>query len=165
MADSKAQNTEVWDQLFVAELQFRLAVSVELATQVKRQTLDVPETWVHGKHKITYKEIALRQDQADYAAWHLLNSATFLMATEIKNSIIKTIPEPLNCKNGLILSAFQISRFIRNAFTHHPFKPIWSIEKKYQDEIFAVGDIIELNTKGLHGRIFKWQDYGGHLQY
>ena len=54
--------------LFAAELEFRLASAVRLATNLKTQPLDLPTAWTHGKHIVRYKEIALRQDQTDYAA-------------------------------------------------------------------------------------------------
>lgn len=58
-------------QLFTAELQFRFASAVRIATTMKVQPLDLPMEWTHGQHRVTYEEIALRQDQADYAASHL----------------------------------------------------------------------------------------------
>ena len=69
--ESKTNNNEIIDQLFAAELQFRLASVVKLATTMKEQPLDLPAEWVHGKHRVKYNEVALRQDQADYASWHL----------------------------------------------------------------------------------------------
>ena len=159
----KSKKAEIIKQLFAAELQFRLASAVRLATTMKEQPLDLPVEWVHGKHRVQYNEVALRHDQADYASWHLHQSATFLMATEIKNAIVAVISDPINHSDKNIANAFQIARFIRNAFTHHPFKPIWSIEKKYQGKRFVVTDIIELNTANLHDKPFDWRHYGGPL--
>lgn len=159
----KSKNEGIIAQLFAAELQFRLASAVRLATTMEKQPLDLPTEWVHGKHRVKYNEVALRQDQADYAAWHLRQSATFLMATEIKNAIVAAVPNPINHKDKNISNAFQIARFIRNAFTHHPFRPIWSIEKKYQGQKFIVTDIIELDTTDLHDKPFDWRHYGGPL--
>jgi hypothetical protein len=164
MRDSKEQDiSDPAQQLFSAELQFRLAAAVELATNQKNQPLDLPEVWVRGDSKVTYNEIAIRQDQAEYASWHLLNSATFLMATEIKNAIRFKFSDPINHKDELISSSFQIARFIRNAFTHHPFKPIWSIEKEYQNKVYKVKDFIKLDTQRLNGKVFEWRQYGGPL--
>jgi len=154
---------EIITQLFAAELQFRLASAVRIATTMKEQPLDLPVEWVHGKHRVKYNEIALREDQAEYASWHLHQSATFLMATEIKNAIVAVIHDPISHSDKNISNAFQIARFIRNAFTHHPFKPIWSIEKKYQGKKFTVADIIELDTTDLHDKPFDWRHYGGPL--
>lgn len=82
------------DRLFTAELQFRLASAVRLAVTEQCQPLDLPKEWVHGKHRVHYAEVALRQDQADYAAWNLHRSATYLMVIAIKDAIKATIPDP-----------------------------------------------------------------------
>jgi hypothetical protein len=66
--------------LFTAELQFRLASAVRLATTHQVQPLDLPQDWTHGEHHLKCEEIALRPDQADYAACFLHRSATYLMA-------------------------------------------------------------------------------------
>lgn len=50
------------EHLFAAELQFRLASAVRLATTLKTQPLDLPMEWTHGEHRVKYGEIALRQD-------------------------------------------------------------------------------------------------------
>ena len=60
--------------LFGAELQFRLASAVRLASTLKTLPLDLPSEWAHGQHRVTYEEIALRPDQADVAA-HLLHQS------------------------------------------------------------------------------------------
>jgi len=73
--------------LFTAELQFRLASAVRLATSLGNQPIDLPVTWTHGDHSVRYGEIALRQDQADYAAHFLLRSATYLLAVAVKDAI------------------------------------------------------------------------------
>jgi hypothetical protein len=159
----KMKKEEIIEQVFAAELQFRLASAVKLATTMKKQPLDLPIEWVHGKHRVKYNEVALRYDQADYAAWHLQESATFLMMTEIKNAIVAVVPSVQNHSDKNITNAFQIARFIRNAFTHHPFKPVWSIERKYQNKKFIVTDIIELDTTDLNAKSFDWRHYGGPL--
>lgn len=75
------------DLLFTAELQFRLASAMRLAVTMGNQPLDLPQEWSHGKHKVSYSEVALRQDQADFAAWSMHRSATFLMAVAMKDAI------------------------------------------------------------------------------
>lgn len=55
--------------LKAAELQFRLASAVRLATMEKRQSIDIHLVWTHGKHSVEYHEIALTPKEADYAAW------------------------------------------------------------------------------------------------
>lgn len=80
--------------LFAAELQFRLAYAVRLAVTGGRQPLDLPMQWSHGDHIVRYEEVALRQDQADYAASVQHLSATYLMAVAIKDAIRAVVHDP-----------------------------------------------------------------------
>src|SRR5947207_8123712 len=82
------------DLLHTAELQFRLASAVRLASSLERQPLDFPMEWSHGKHSVCYSEIALRPDQGDFAAWCLQRTATYMMAMAIKDTIRVAVPNP-----------------------------------------------------------------------
>jgi hypothetical protein len=150
-------------QLFTAELQFRLASAVRLATTRNVQPLDLPMEWTHGQHRVKYEEVVLRPDQADYAAYFLHRSATFLMALTVKDAIRAVVPDPKTSTDPTVRSAYQIARLIRNAFAHAPFAPTWSIDPDCRDKVFAVPDIIALDTTGLHGTVFDWRHYGGPL--
>lgn len=149
-------------RLLTAELQFRLASAVRLATTRQIQPLDLPQDWTHGKHRVTYEEIALRPGQADYAALFLHRSATFLMAVAMKEAIRAVVHDPKTAAEP-VRSAYQIARTIRNAFAHAPFSPTWSIDSDCQDVVFEVPDVIVLNTRGLDGTPFDWLHYGGPL--
>jgi len=149
--------------LFTAELQFRLASAVRLATTLNVQPLDLPIEWNHGKQQVEYDEIALRPDQADYAANFLHRSATFLMAVAMKDAIVAAVHDPKTSKNSDIRSAYQVARMIRNAFAHAPFSPTWGIDEDCRDKTFEIPDIIKLNTKDLHGTPFDWRHYGGPI--
>ena len=149
--------------LRAAELQFRLASAVRLATTFQIQPRDLPITWSHGKHVVSYDEIALSEDDADRAAWHLHRSATFLMAVAIKDAIRAAIHDPKNHSDVDIRFAYQISRLIRNAFAHAPFNPVWSIDPDCRGRVFAVRDLLSLDTTGLHDQPFDWRHYGGPL--
>ena len=81
------------DLLFTAELQFRLASAVRLAVTMDNQPLDLPVEWSHGKHNVNYKEVTLRKAQADFAAWNMHRSATFLMAVAMKDAIMAAVPD------------------------------------------------------------------------
>jgi len=150
-------------QLFTAELQFRLASAVRLATTGNVQPLDLPMEWTHGQHHVRYEEIALRQDQADYAAFFLHRSATYLMAVAMKDAIRSVVPDAKASSDSDVRAAYQIARLIRNAFAHGPFSPTWSIDKDCRNITFAIPGLIELNTAGLHGTPFDWRHYGGPL--
>jgi len=149
--------------LFTAELQFRFASAVRIATTMKLQPLDLPMEWTHGLHRVTYEEIALRQDQADYAASHLQRSATYLMAVAIKDAIRAVVPDPKTSPVPNIRASYQIARLIRNAFAHDPFSPTWSIDPDCRGQVFAIPDVISLDTTNLHGVTFDWRHYGGLL--
>lgn len=149
--------------LFTAELQFRLASAVHLATTLNSQPLDLPTEWTHGKHSVKYDEIALRPDQADYAAYFLHRSSAFLMAVSMKDAIRTTVKDPRNSTNPDVRSAYQIARMVRNAFAHAPLSPTWSIDKDCRDQVFEIRNTITLNTRGLDGTPFDWRHYGGPL--
>jgi hypothetical protein len=93
------------------------------------QPRDLPKEWTHGKHSVEYDEIALRPAQADYAAYFLHRSATFLMAVAMKDAIKATVNkdviwmkvnDPKASTNPDVHSAFHIARMVRNAFAHAP---------------------------------------------
>ena len=175
--------------LFTAELQFRLASAVRLAVAGNRQPLDLPMEWTHGEHHIRYEEIALRQDQADYAACFLQRSTTFTMAVAIKEAIEEVVPglskavekakvriddairkvisavepKPWKVCGDSVVAAYHISRLIRNAYSHSPFWPTWMIHAELRDKVFTIPDIIALRTTGLHKSAFDWRHYGGPL--
>jgi hypothetical protein len=158
------QNLQVHiDHLFSAELQFRMASAVRLATKLKVQPLELPIEWTHGSQRVEYAEIALRPDQAQFAACFLHRSATYLMAVAIKEAIQAAVPKPWESPDPDLAGAYQIARQIRNAFVHAPFAPTWMIDKGLRDKVFSVRDIIELKTGGLHGTAFDWRHYGGLL--
>lgn len=149
--------------LKAAELQFRLASAIRLATSTKRQPLDLPLVWTHGKHKVDYEEIALTPREADCAACSLHRAATYLMAAQIREAIVDVVPNVKKHQDPEIQSVYQISRLIRNAFSHHPLYPTWSVDEDCRDRTFTVGSIIKLDTTSLHNKRLDWRDYGGPL--
>lgn len=149
--------------LFTAELQFRLASAVRLATSLGTQPIDLPVTWTHGNHTTRYGEIALRPDQADYAAHFLQHSATYLLAVAVKDAIRAVVSDPKVSAESDVRAAYQIARLIRNAFAHAPFSPIWSIDPDCLTKAFEIADVIRLDTTDLHGKAFDWHHYGGPL--
>jgi hypothetical protein len=149
--------------LFTAELQFRLASAVRLATSLGNQPIDLPVTWTHGDHSVRYGEIALRRDQADYAAHFLLRSATYLLAVAVKDAIRAVVGDPKASAESDIRTAYQVARLIRNAFAHAPFSLIWSIDPDCRNRAFEIADVIRLDTTDLNGTAFDWHHYGGPL--
>lgn len=146
-------------RLFTAELQFRLASAVRLATTMNIQPLDLPMDWTHGQHHVKYGGIALRPDQADYAACFLQRSATFLMAVAMKDAIVAVVPDPKTCADAGVRSAYQVSRLIRNAFAHAPFSPRWSVDPDCRENVFEVPEVLKLDTTGLHDAPVEWRHY------
>jgi len=150
-------------RLFNAELQFRLASAVRLAMTRGRQPLDLPTEWTHGAHRVSYEEIALRPDQADFAAFFLHRSATYLMAVTMKDAIRAVFSDPKSAADANVRAAYQISRLIRNAFAHDPVSPTWSIDPDCRDTTFEIPGLIRLDTTNLQGVDFDWRHYGGPL--
>lgn len=151
------------DLLHSAELQFRLASAVRLASSMNKQPLDLPLEWTHGKHRVRHGEVALRKDQDDFAAWCLQRSATYMMAMAVKDAILAAVKDPKSSTDSAVRSSYQIARLIRNAFAHHPFDPVWSIDSDCRDKVFEVPGVISLDTSNLNGARFDWRHYGGPL--
>src|SRR3972149_5210004 len=89
--------------LFTAELQFRLASAVRLATTKKVQPLDLPMEWTHGQYRVTYEEIALGEDQAASPSFFLHRSAPSLMAVAIKDAIRAAVSDPKTSPDSNVL--------------------------------------------------------------
>lgn len=149
--------------LKLAEQQFRLACTVNLAVGNGVQTLDVPVKWSFGQHIVSYEDFGLRPDQADYSAAQLEMTTTFVMADAIRNAIVALFQNRKNHENENVKAAYQISRLIRNAFAHNMVCPKWSIDSDCQNKVFEIENVITLNTKNLHGKNLEWPDYGGLL--
>jgi hypothetical protein len=170
--------------LFEAELQFRLTAAVRIAVTSKRQPLDLPIRWTHGQEEVRYDEVALRQDQAEYAALLLQRSATYMMAVSVKEAIEAIAPglsksakndrsvrqvinaatqKPWKVTDDDVVAAYHIASLIRNALAHGPFAPKWDIRADLQERELAISDIIELKTKGLNKTPVDWKSYGGLL--
>jgi len=149
--------------LRAAEGQFRLSTAVRLAVTVGHQPLDLPIQWSHGRHVVNYSEIALSKEEADFAAWNLQRSATFLMASAVLEAIRGTIKNPKSNHDARIVNAYQIARMIRNAFSHNPFNPVWNIDEDCRDKRFELQGVIHLDCRDLHGKPFDWRHYGGPL--
>jgi hypothetical protein len=145
--------------------------------------------WSHGQHSVRYEEIVLRQEQADYAAFLIHRSATYTMAVAIKDAIEAVAPglpkavkkakkdidgeirkviqgaksKPWKSSDNDVAAAYHIARLIRNAYSHAPFAPTWMIHAELQGTVFAIADVVTLDTTGLHGAPFDWRHYGGPL--
>lgn len=150
-------------RLRLAEQQFRLACTVNLAVTNNVQTLDVPVQWTFGRHRVSYLDFGLRQDQAEWAACQLEMTATCVLAGAIRDAIIGVFPDPKRNDNPNVVNAYQISRLIRNAFSHSMISPRWSIDEDCKDRVFAIDGVIALHTATLHNKPLDWHDYGGPL--
>jgi hypothetical protein len=146
-----------------AERQFRLACAVNMATTCEAQSLDVPMEWTFGRHRISYRELALDQAEAEHAAAGLEHTTTFVMAVTIREALRACVPNAAHHEDSAIVSAHQIARMIRNAFAYQMMAPRWSIDQDCRDRLFEVAEIIRLDTEGLNGKPFDWRDYGGPL--
>jgi hypothetical protein len=149
--------------LKTAELQFRLAYAVLTASAHGLQPLHLPSVWTYGKHTVYKEEIDLTLHEAHYSSEHLYDSATFLMAVQIRQVFKELVPNAKDHSDLEVQAAYQISRLIRNSFAHNPFYPVWSIDDDCRDRRFIVSNIISLDTTDLNGKPFQWQDYGGPL--
>jgi hypothetical protein len=150
-------------RLRAAEGQFRLATAARLAVTIGQQPLDLPIRWSQGRHVVNYSAMALSSDEADFAAWNLQRSATFLMAAAVLGAIRGTLQNPRSDSDDRIVNAYQIARMIRNAFSHGPFDPVWRIDKDCRNKEFEIQNVIRLDCRDLDGKPFDWRHYGGPL--
>ena len=151
------------NRLKLAEHQFRLACTVHLAVFNGVQTLDVPVEWVFGKHRVSYEDFGLRPDQASQAASQLEMTATFVVAGVIRDALAELFDNPKAHENPDVVASYQISRMIRNAFSHSMLYPRWSIDSDCQNRVFTINHVISLDTTELHDKRAGWEDYGGPL--
>ncbi len=150
-------------KLILAEQQFRLACTVNLAVTNQVQSLDVPVEWSFGKHSVSYEDFGLRTDQAEVVAPLLEMTATFVVAGAIRDAVSGHFPDPKRHKDSNVVSAYQISRMLRNAFSHSMLSPKWSMDNDCKNRVFNIDGIISLNTTDLHDQFVSWRDYGGPL--
>jgi hypothetical protein len=151
------------NRMRIAEQQFRLACTVNLAVTNDVQTLDVPVEWTFGRHRVSYEDFGLREDQAEDAAMYLERTTTFVVACVVRDALIELFENPKAHANPDVIAAYQISRMIRNAFAHSMVHPRWSIDDDCKDKNFAIQDVISINTTGLNGQPLDWRNYGGPL--
>lgn len=150
-------------RLKVAEHQFRLACTVNLATTLGVQTLDVPVVWSYGRHQVSFEEFGLRVDQAEFAASQLEMTATFVIAAAIRDAVLALFTNAKNHHDPNVVCAYQISRIIRNAFSHSMTNPVWSIDADCRNKSYEIGEVIKLDTSVLHAQPVEWRHYGGPL--
>jgi hypothetical protein len=125
--------------------------------------LDQPSGWSYGKHFMSRQEMTLSGEDAILASSVLHHSATLGLAVQIVAAIKAILPDVRESGSEVQRSAFEIARLIRNAFTHQPLEPRWSIDPDCVDVTFDVPNVIHLETSGLQGKPFIWQDYGGPI--
>lgn len=146
-----------------AELQFRLVIAVRMACTFGNQPLKVPIAFTYGKQNVSGEEIALSPDDADRASAILEHTTMYTMALQVVQAMKDVLGKPREHPDETVRHAFEIARLVRNAYTHQPFRPVWSIDPHCVDKTFSVPRIAEVNTNGLSGQPVKWQDYGGML--
>lgn len=151
------------ETLRLVEMQFQLMLSVRLACSLKNQPLFVPDTWIFGKNKVEGHEIQLSINEADEAAALLEHTIVHVLSLHIRRAILDTCGEPEKYTSPDMISAFQISRLIRNAYSHSPDVPTWNFEEEFNNKTFYIENVISLDTKNLNGQPIKWQDYGGMI--
>ena len=114
------------NRLRIAEQQFRLACTVNLAVTNDVQTLDVPVVWTFGRHKVSFEDFGLRKDQAEGAASQLEMTSTLVIAGAIRDAIVSLFETPKSNADPRVVAAYQIARMIRNAFAHSMISPLAS---------------------------------------
>jgi hypothetical protein len=151
------------ERIKLAEHQFRLACTVHLAVTNGVQTLDVPVEWTFGRHRVSYDDFGLREDQAPLAASALEHTSMLVLASTIRDAIVGAFENPKEHSNRQVVTAYQIARISRNAFAHSMVDPVWSIDADCRDKTFEIDGIISLCTSSLHCTPMHSTHYGGPL--
>jgi hypothetical protein len=85
------------------------------------------------------------------------------MASAALEAIRGTIANPKLHTDPQVVSAYQIARTIRNAFSHSPFNPVWNIDPDCRGKRFELQGVIQLDCADLDGKLFDCRHYGGPL--
>jgi hypothetical protein len=149
--------------LKLAERQFQLVLAVRFGCTFGSQPLKVPSVIQYGRKVVTDDDVALTSDEADEAAAVLEHTATFTLALQMVQAMKDAFVTPRNHSDQDVRAAFEISRLLRNAYAHQPFRPHWSIGPECQNTVYEVTNIARLDTTDLQGQRVRWQDYGGKL--
>jgi hypothetical protein len=158
------QRKEHLDMLTVAEMQYKLSLGVLTACNSSDDlTFDYYEQFTWGGQSATREELALTKEQERFAAAAFEHTATYLMVVQIDTALKATVPDHLNHPDDDIRSASLIAWLLRNAFAHNPFAPTWKVYGQYDNQTYAVKDVIVLKTTGLNGQLLKRRHYGGPL--
>ncbi len=145
-----------------AELQFLLAHKVNTLTVGSLLDLKI-DGWTYGRKHLSREELAISYDDATLASAVLHHSAALSLAVHIVSAFKQAVGDVRKSNDPVRCAAFEIARLVRNAYTHHPADPHWSVDPPCQNKLFEVPGIIRLNTQGLQGKRFEWQDYGGPI--
>jgi hypothetical protein len=149
--------------LKLAERQFQLVLAVRFGCTFGTQPLKVPRVIQYGRRVVTEDDVALTRDEADEAAAVLEHTATYTLSLQMVQAMKDAFVSPRKHGDQNVRAAFEISRLLRNAYAHQPFRPHWSIDPECQNQVYEAAGIARLNTTGLQGRPVRWQDYGGKL--
>ncbi|EMI21555.1 hypothetical protein RMSM_01520 [Rhodopirellula maiorica SM1] len=119
--------------------------------------------WTYGAHALSKDELTLDFDDATMAAAALGHTISMNLAVWIRHAFQDVVPDARDNPDWNICSAFEISRLIRNAFSHNPADPHWSIDPLCRNQVFIVDNVITLDTNDIDGTRFDWHHYGGPL--
>ena len=151
-------------KLHDSEIQFKLALAVWATCESSdERLLKYIGTFSYGKHIMSAKELTLTAEEEKRAAVILEHSATYFMALQLDDILIKLFPDPTRHQDANIRNGAQIIHLIRNAYAHDPLEPTWRIPHYCENQIITIEKIISLNTAGLDGKTLKQMDYGGPI--
>jgi hypothetical protein len=134
-----------------------------MGSNLGRLPITLPSDWVEGMNSTTYKELALRPDQALFASTQLELTATMIMAMSVKKAVKFAFADAESSTDSTVHSAFWIANMVRNAFAHDPIRPVWKIDRKCKSKTLIVPDVIEFITDGLEKKPFEYKYLGGRL--
>jgi len=109
---------------------------------------------------VRYGEIALRPDQADYAAHFLQRSATYLLAVAVKDAILAVVSDAKASGDSEVRAAYQIACLLNKARDEYPLsRSVVALLAGVLEAVFA-GRIPDLRAPTLGKLLSKAHEIG-----
>ena len=122
------------------------------------------EAFSYLGHVVKREDLELSREEEKKGAQILEFIGAYMMITQLREVLkVEWGDGTIQGTDLVKKNIYQITRLIRNAFTHDPFKPVWDISPSAVNQEFEISNIIKFRTHGLHGKRLDRSHYGGPL--
>ncbi len=144
-----------------------LKLVLGLRTKAHKEPVNYLDVFTWGKHTLNEVSLRLSRDEEELAFALLEHCTLYTIVIQIDTVLHELFKnqntDRFNHPDSNVCSAAWIARLIRNAFAHDPLNPVWITYSECDSKMYAVEDIIELNTKGINGQRVRREHYGGPI--